>query len=201
MLIVGDVLVSDELIDKCFCCDLSVCKGACCIEGDAGAPVAPDEVAELTEYYPTFKKYMTEEGVATIEELGDTFSFNGAGEFETPLVPSNKACAFVCYENGMTMCAIEKAFLKGEIPFRKPISCYLYPIRASRVGKYIALNYHHWDICQCARTKGNQCQLPAYRFLKEPLVRAFGEEWYEELCALVETAQTTKDAEPRKGEK
>ncbi len=184
MLIVGDVLVSDELIEKCFCCDLATCKGACCIEGDAGAPVKPEEVADLDEHYPTFKKYMTEEGIAAIEECGDTFVFNGAGEFETPLVPSNKACAFLYHEDGVAMCAIEKAFLKGEIPFRKPISCYLYPIRVSRVGKYIALNYHHWNICQCARTKGDALNLPAYQFLKEPLIRAFGEEWYEELCRL-----------------
>lgn len=185
MLIVGDVLVSDELIDKCFCCDLDVCKGSCCIEGDAGAPVKPEEVADLAEHYPIFQKYMTEEGIAVVEEAGDPFAFNDAGEFETPLVPSNKACAFVCYENGMAMCAIEKAFLRGEIPFRKPISCFLYPIRASKVGKYIALNYHHWDICRCARCKGDEIQLPAYKFLKEPLISALGEAWYEELCQAV----------------
>lgn len=185
MLIVGDVLVSDELIEKCFCCDLAVCKGACCIEGDAGAPVKPEEVSDLSEHYPIFKKYMTEEGISVVETAGDPFVFNGTGEFETPLVPSNKACAFVCYENGMAMCAIEKAFLKGEIPFRKPISCELYPIRASRVGKYIALNYHHWDICRCARTKGDELKLPAYQFLKAPLIRAFGEDWYEELLSLL----------------
>lgn len=181
MIIVGDVLVSDELIDKYFCCDLSACKGACCIEGDAGAPVKPEEIADLSENYPIFKKYMTEEGVAVVEANGDPFVFNGNGDFETPLMPSNNACAFMCYDKDVAMCAIEKAFLQGEIDFRKPISCYLYPIRVSKVGKYWALNYHHWNICQCARTYGNTLKLPAYKFLKDPLTQAFGEEWYKEL--------------------
>ncbi|MCQ2283874.1 MAG: DUF3109 family protein [Bacteroidales bacterium] len=185
MLIVGDVLVSDELIDKCFCCDLSLCKGACCVEGDSGAPVAPEEVADLDENYPFFQKYMTEEGVATIEDIGDTFVFEGEGEFGTPLVPSSKACAFAFFEDGVCKCAIEKAFLSGEISFRKPLSCYLYPVRVSKVGKYIALNYHHWDICKCACKKGKELNLPVYQFLKEPLIRKFGVDWYEELCRAV----------------
>lgn len=186
MLIVGDVLVSDELIDKCFCCDLSQCQGACCVAGDSGAPVAPDEVGELEEYYPIFKQYMTEEGIETVEMNGETFVYDGQGDFGTPLMESNKACAFAFFEDGICKCAIDKSFLKGEIPFQKPISCYLYPVRASKVGKYIALNYHHWDICQSACRKGMELQLPIYRFLKEPLIRKFGEEWYEELCVAVE---------------
>ncbi len=185
MLIVGEVLVSDELIEKPFCCDLTACKGACCIEGDAGAPIAPEEVADLTEYYPTFQKYMTQEGIAVVEKSGDTFIFNGAGEFETPLVPDNRACAFVSYEGETAYCAIEKAFLAGEIPFRKPLSCYLYPIRVSRVGRYLALNYHHWDICRCARIHGEALSLPTYQFLRKPLIQAFGEAWYRELEAAV----------------
>lgn len=185
MLIVGDVLVSDELIDKCFCCDLSKCHGSCCIEGDAGAPVAPDEIADLSEYYPIFKKYMTAEGVETVDMLGEAFSYNGSGEFETPLVASNKACAFLYYEKDVAMCAIERSFLNGEIPFRKPLSCYLYPIRASLVGKYTALNFHHWDICKSACENGCRLQLPAYLFLKEPLIRKFGPSWFDELCDAV----------------
>ena len=186
MLIVDDVLVSDELIDKCFCCDLAACKGMCCVEGDAGAPLRPEEVGDLSEYYPVFRKYMSDEGIAVVEAADEPVVLNGWGEFETPLLGNGKDCVFVCREGDMAMCAIEKAFLNGEIPFRKPISCYLYPIRASKVGKYTALNFHHWDICQCARTKGEELKLPAYRFLKEPLERAFGHEWYEKLCDLVE---------------
>ena len=191
MLIVEDVLVSDELIDKCFCCDLAACKGMCCVEGDAGAPLCPDEVGDISEYYPIFKKYMTEEGIAVVEAAGEPVTLNDWGEFETPLVRSDQACVFVCREGETAMCAIEKAFLKGEIPYRKPISCYLYPARASKVGKYTALNFHHWDICACARAKGDTIGLPAYRFLKEPLIRRFGEEWYGKLCQLLNDGPST----------
>ena len=184
MLIVGDVLVSEELIDKCFCCDLVQCKGECCVDGDLGAPVAPDEVAELEEYYPDYQKYMTEEGVAVVQN-GGTFVFNGDDTFETPLVESNNACAFAVAENGIVKCAIEKCFLNGEIPFRKPISCYLYPIRIRRVGDYDALNYDHWSICKTAVENGNKLKIPVYRFLKEPLIAKYGESWYAELEEMV----------------
>jgi hypothetical protein len=184
MLIVGNVLVSEELIDKCFCCDLSQCKGECCVEGDLGAPVAPDEVAELEENYPDYKKYMTEEGVAVVEN-GGTFVFNGDDSFETPLVESNNACAFAFFEDGIAKCAIEKCFLKKEISFRKQISCYLYPIRVSRVGDYEALNYDHWSVCKTAVENGNRLHLPVYRFLKEPLIAKYGSEWYAELEEMV----------------
>jgi hypothetical protein len=184
MLIVGDVLVSEELIDKCFCCDLEQCKGICCVEGDSGAPIAPDEVADLEEHYPVFQKYMTEEGVAVVEN-GGTFVFNGGDSFETPLMDSNNACAFVFFEDGVAKCAIEKCFRNGEIPFRKPISCYLYPIRISRVGDYDALNYDHWSICRTAVENGNRLKLPVYQFLKEPLIAKYGAEWFEELEEMV----------------
>ena len=184
MLIVGNVLVSEELIDKCFCCDLEQCKGECCVAGDLGAPVAPDEVAELEEYFPDYQKYMTEEGVAVVEN-GGTFVFNGDDSFETPLVDSNNACAFAFVEDGVEKCAIEKCFLNGEIPFRKPASCYLYPIRIRRVGDYDALNYDHWSICKTAVEKGNKLKVPVYRFLKEPLIAKYGESWYAELEEMV----------------
>ena len=186
MLIVGDVLVSDELIDKYFCCDLTQCAGACCVEGDAGAPVAADEVADLDSCYPVFRQYMTDAGVSAVEAVGETFVLDG-DSFGTPLIPATKACAFSFEEDGITKCAIEKAFLQGEISFRKPISCYLYPIRVSRVGKYTALNYHHWDICKTACEKGRALALSVYKFLKEPLIQAFGEEWYHELEVAIES--------------
>jgi hypothetical protein len=184
MLIVGNVLVSEELIDKCFCCDLEQCKGECCVAGDLGAPVAPEEVAELEEYFPDYQKYMTEEGVAVVEN-GGTFVFNGDDSFETPLVDSNNACAFAVAENGIVKCAIEKCFLNGDIPFRKPVSCYLYPIRIRRVGDYDALNYDHWSICKTAVENGNKLKIPVYRFLKEPLIAKYGESWYAELEEMV----------------
>ena len=184
MLIVGNVLVSEELIDKCFCCDIEQCKGICCVEGDSGAPVAPDEVADLEEHYPIFKKYMTEEGVAVVED-GGTFVFNGGDSFDTPLMESNDACAFAYFEDGVAKCAIEKCFLKHEIPFRKPISCYLYPIRVSKVGDYEALNYNHWSICKTAVENGDKLKLPVYKFLREPLIAKYGKAWYAELEEMV----------------
>ena len=184
MLIVGNVLVSEELIDKCFCCDIEQCKGICCVEGDSGAPVAPDEVAELEEYYSDYKKFMTEEGVAVVDN-GGTFVFNGGDSFDTPLVESNDACAFAFFEDGVAKCAIEKCFLNQKIPFRKPSSCYLYPIRVNRVGDYEALNYDHWSICKSAVENGNRLKLPVYKFLKEPLVAKYGEAWYAELEEMV----------------
>lgn len=184
MLIVGNVLVSEELIDKCFCCDIAKCKGACCVDGDLGAPITPEEVTEIEDYYPDFQKYMTEEGVAVVEN-GGTFVFTGGDSFDTPLMASNNACAFVCFEDGIAKCAIEKCFRNGEIPFRKPISCYLYPIRVSRVGEYEALNYDHWSICKTAVENGNRLKLPVYQFLQEPLIAKYGEEWYAELEEMV----------------
>ncbi len=184
MLIVGNTLVSEELIDKCFCCDISQCKGLCCVEGDSGAPVAPEEVADLEEYFPDFKKYMTDEGVAVVEN-GGTFVFNGDDSFDTPLMESNDACAFAFFEDGIAKCAIEKCFLNHEIPFRKPISCYLYPIRISKVGDYEALNYNHWNVCKTAVENGNRLQIPVYKFLKDPLIAKYGEEWYSELEEMI----------------
>ena len=188
MLVVGDVLVSDELFEKHFCCVLAQCNGQCCIEGDAGAPVAPDETAELSEYYPVYQKYMTQEGLAAVNNSGEPFVFQN-NEFQTPLLDGQGACAFVFYEDGIAKCAIEKAYENKEIPFRKPISCYLYPIRVSRVGKYVALNYHHWPICKSACLKGDELRLPVYVFLKHPLIQMFGEEWYDELCETVRRYQ------------
>lgn len=179
MLIIGDVLVSEELVDKCFCCDLEQCKGQCCVDGDGGAPVEPFETASLEEHYHSFEKYMTEEGAAVVQD-GGAFVLDG-GDFETPLVESNAACAFAYFEDGIAKCAIEKCFRKGEIPFRKPISCFLYPIRISKVGDYDALNYHHWDICHTAVENGERLGIPVYRFLKEPLTEKYGEDWYKEL--------------------
>ena len=179
MLIVGNVLVSDELIEKCFCCSLPQCKGECCVQGNVGAPISPEEVADLEENYPVYQQYMTDEGIAVIQQNhGNTFVFQDDGTFTTPLLPSSQACAFSFTENGITQCAIEKAFIFQKIVFRKPLSCFLYPIRMRRVGDYIALNYDHWDICASAREYGNQRHLPIYRFLEEPLTQLFGKEWF-----------------------
>lgn len=179
MIIVNGVLVSDELLDHYFCCDLKECKGSCCIEGDAGAPLDPLEIGELEEYFPIFREYMTSEGIEKIEEEG-TFDYDMDGHFATPLI-SNEACAYVYYEDGIAKCAIEKASLNGDIPFRKPISCQLYPIRIKSLPDYEALNYHRWFVCAPACERGEKLKIPVFRFLKEPLIRKYGEEWYNDL--------------------
>jgi hypothetical protein len=179
MKIIQGVLVSEEIIESRFCCDLTQCEGMCCIEGDVGAPLDPMEISDLEDCYPIFKKYMIPEGIDKVEESG-TFDYDMEGAFVTPLL-TNEACAFVYYEEGIAKCAIEKAYLNGEIEFQKPISCHLYPIRIVQLPDYEALNYHRWGVCDAACHKGKQINLPLYRFLKEPLIRKYGESWYSEL--------------------
>jgi len=179
MLIIDDVLVSDELIKEHFCCDLQTCEGTCCIEGDVGAPIEPDEIGDMEDNFPIYKKYMTEEGVQKVEKDG-TFDYDMEGEFVTPLL-SDEACAFVYYEDGIAKCAIEKAYRNGEIDFQKPISCHLYPIRIKKLPEYEALNYHRWGICGGACQLGEKLKLPVYQFLKEPLIRKYGEDWFNKL--------------------
>jgi len=180
MLIVDHVLVSDDLMEECFCCDLSQCKGYCCIEGDCGAPIDPLEISDLDEYFPIYKKYMLPEGIEKIETEG-VFDCDMEGKFVTPLL-EDEACAFICYnEQGIAQCAIEKAFLAGEIDFRKPISCHLYPVRIKSLPDYEALNYHRWFVCETACKKGEKLKIPVYQFLRDPLIRKYGETWYSNL--------------------
>jgi len=179
MKIIQNILVSDDLFTEQFCCNLSKCRGMCCVDGDVGAPLEPLEIADLEDYYPVFQKYMTPEGVNKVEESG-TFDYDMEGAFVTPLL-DDESCAYVFYEDNMAKCAIEKAFLKGETDFQKPISCHLYPIRVKILPDYEALNYHRWSVCQSACENGKTLKLPLYQFLKEPLIRKYGEEWYAEL--------------------
>ena len=179
MIIIDNILVSDELIFNKFCCDLAECRGECCIEGDAGPPLDPLEIGELEDNYPVFKQYMTEEGVAKVDADG-TFDYDMEGEFATPLL-SDEACAYVYYDDGVAKCAIEKAFLNGEIDFHKPISCHLYPIRIKKLPDYEALNYHRWYVCESACQLGEKEGIPVYQFLRGPLIRKYGEDWYNRL--------------------
>ncbi|MDR1345253.1 MAG: DUF3109 family protein [Bacteroidales bacterium] len=179
MLNINNVLISEDLIEECFCCDSTQCAGMCCVEGDIGAPLAPDEIADLEDNYPVFQQYMTQEGIATVEALG-TFDYDMEGEFVTPLC-DDEACVYVYYEDNIAKCAIEKAFLKGEIEFRKPISCHLYPIRVKKLPDFDALNYHRWRICEEACKNGKSLKIPVYRFLKEALIRKYGDAWFDTL--------------------
>jgi len=179
MKIIQNVLVSDDIFSEHFCCDLKLCRGLCCMEGDVGAPLEPYEIADLEDNYPIFKKYMTQKGIEKVEHSG-TFDYDMEGSFVTPLL-GDENCAFLFFEENIAKCAIEKAFTNGEIDFQKPISCHLYPIRVKILPDYEALNYHRWNVCHAACKKGNSLKLPLYKFLKEPLIRKYGKEWYNQL--------------------
>ncbi len=179
---VGDVLVSPDVITEYFCCDLDACKGACCVEGDAGAPVTLDEIGEIEDSLDTVWPQMSAAAQAVVDRQGVAYS-DIDGELVTSIV-GTKDCVFTCHEDGLCLCLLEKAFRKGRSQFCKPVSCALYPIRESRLSNGLtALNYHRWSVCAAARKKGEALGLRVYEFLKGPLVRRFGQEWYDQLAA------------------
>lgn len=177
-----DKIVSADLLRECFACDLTQCKGICCVEGNAGAPLEMDEVDVLEEEWENYRPYMTPEGIEAVERQG-FMVVDPDGDYTTPLV-DDAECAFSCEENGITYCAIERAWKEGKTSFRKPISCHLYPIRlASFSNGSIGLNYHRWEVCRPACECGKRLGIPVYRALKEPIVRRFGEDFYHQLEA------------------
>lgn len=179
MILLGDTLVSLEIFDNEFVCNLSDCKGACCVEGDYGAPLSAGEVSTIQKYIENIKPYMNEKGKRLLAKKG--FSEEDPdGDLVTTCV-SGRDCVFAIDENGVYKCAIEKAYENGDIDFRKPSSCHLYPIRLNQVGGYTALNYSRWDICSAACTLGKELKVPVYKFLKDALIARFGQEWYAEL--------------------
>ena len=180
MLEIGGHLVSEELIKENFICNLEKCKGACCIEGDSGAPLNEDELAILEEIYPKVKPYMTAKGIEAIEQQGTSVK-DFEGDYTTTCVDTNKECAYVIWENGITKCAIEKAYEDKVIEWKKPISCHLYPIRLTQYPEFDMLHYDRWSICSPACSFGDKHNVKVYQFLKEPLIRKYGEDWYEEL--------------------
>lgn len=185
MIEVGNVLVHEDVVRENFVCNLKKCKGACCLEGDSGAPLNHDELHILDEIYPKVRPFMTAKGIATIEETG-TYVTDFEGDYTTPCVDTNKECAYVTWENGITKCAIEKAYEYGAINWKKPISCHLYPIRITKYPEFDVLNYDRWSICSPACSFGNELKVHVHEFLKEPLIRKYGEEWYKELEEAVE---------------
>lgn len=177
---VKDKVVSTQIFDRKFVCDLNACKGACCIEGDAGAPLTEEEVSIIEDNLEAIKPYMRDEGIVEVEKSG-VFYMDQDNEPVTALVNGGE-CAFVYFdENGITKCSIEQAHLNGDIDFKKPISCHLYPIRVKQFNDFQALNYDVWKICEPACACGEKLDVPVYKFLKEPLIRAFGNEFYSEL--------------------
>ena len=192
MIIVGNTIVSDDIADCRFRCDLACCNGACCGEGDSGAPLREEEVAVLEALLPEVEPYMTPEGIAAVHAHGVAIRDND-GDLGTPLVDGG-ACAYITYDgNGCALCAIEKAYRAKNFQFStfnyqfpKPVSCHLYPIRVEDYGEFTAVNYHQWDICRCAKGHGD----PLYITLKESLIRRFGSEWYDELIEQINLRDT-----------
>lgn len=177
---IGDVLVSEDVVCEFFACDYPVCKGACCIVGDSGAPLEEDELPALERDYPSFCTLMSAAGRAATEDSG-FFAIDRDGDLVTPLVPGREECAYCHFEGDNCLCAIEKAGLV------KPISCALYPIRVKKFkGGGMALNLHRWDICKCAFERGRREGIRVYQFLREPLIRRFGQDFYDALSAAAE---------------
>jgi len=179
MLEIGRTIISLDILEKKFLCDLLKCKGACCVEGDSGAPVTTDEVKAIQEAYSEIKTYLPGNHQAEVEKQGFAV-IDIEGDLVTPLV-NNEQCAYSIEEKGILKCGIEKAFLDGKTTFRKPVSCHLFPIRITEYKRFDAVNYEQIDICQPGRECGKSEKLPLYVFLKEPLIRKYGEEWYEQL--------------------
>ncbi len=176
---IGKTLISEEILEAAFVCDLNACKGACCVEGSSGAPLDPGELEILDAIYPDVKPYLRPEGIQAIEQQG-THIRGADGEWETPLV-ENRECAYAVFENGIAQCGLEKAYKEGATTWRKPVSCHLYPVRVRDYTQVSAVNYHQWHICDPACQLGAQLQVPIYKFVREALIRKFGEAWYEEL--------------------
>lgn len=175
----GKTIVSEDIIEKEFVCNLNACKGQCCIDGEAGAPLEDEELQILLDIYPKVKPYLREEGIKAIEDQGLFITIEG--EYETTLI-DGKDCAFVIFdENKIAKCGIEEAYNNGDIKWKKPLSCHLYPIRTTDYSEFTALNYHSWPICDDACALGKELGVPVYKFVKEALIRKFGKDWYSEL--------------------
>ncbi len=180
MIQLKNTLVSNDILEKKFVCDLQACRGICCVEGDSGAPLEKEELHILEEDFEKIKPFLRPEGIKAIQDQG-LFVIDEDGDYVTPLV-DGKECAYTVFdENGTAACGIEKAWEAGKTGFRKPISCHLYPVRLTEYTGFTAVNYHRWDICSAACTLGEKLNVPVYRFLREPLIRKFGQEWYDEL--------------------
>jgi uncharacterized protein DUF3109 len=181
MIAIDNTLISEDLLDKKFVCDLNACKGACCVEGDSGAPLDKEELAQLEAVLPQVRPYMNKKGIRAVEKHG-AYVLDGDGDYTTTLVSAGKECAFVIFdEQNIAKCSIEQAYRDGKISWRKPISCYLYPVRITKHKDYDAVNYHKWPICKPACACGKTLNVAVYKFLKTPLIEKYGAEWYRQL--------------------
>lgn len=190
---VEKTIISEEILEKEFVCNLSACKGACCVDGDAGAPLEEDELPIIEEIQPILEKYLRKEGLEAIKAHGP-YTTNELGEHETTLI-NGADCAYVIYDDKkVALCAIEEAYNQGEIQFKKPVSCHLYPIRIKQYSEFAAVNYDRWEICDDACSLGKELSVPVYKFVKQALVRKFGEQWYSELERVAQERQRTTES-------
>lgn len=178
MIAIGSTLCSEEVFTHAFVCDLGKCQGACCVEGDAGAPLRDEELLVLDRIRPALEPFLRPEGLAALAEQGN-YVRDSDGEWVTPLV-AGKECAYVVFKGGTSFCGIETAHRAGVVDWPKPLSCHLYPIRVTSYKTYDALNVDHWKVCEPACSLGRELNVPVFRFLKNSLIRAYGTEWYEE---------------------
>ena len=191
MILLENTIVSEDVLDKHFICNLSVCKGACCVEGDFGAPLTEEEISTLSSEIENLKPFLSHEGLAAIAQNG-FWEHDSDGDLVTTCLPTGECNFSLRDANGTLKCGIEAAYKAGKSSLYKPLSCHLYPIRISKVSAYEALNYHKWDICAPACALGKEHQVPVYQFLKEALTRKFGADWYQELDAIATQYNSSK---------
>lgn len=192
MIQIANTLLSDDIFEAQFICDLCKCKGQCCVDGESGAPLTREEHDKIEEILPVIWDDLSPKAQQLISEQG--ISYNDTdGELVTSIV-NGEECVFTYYdENGICKCAIDTAYREGRIAVQKPISCHLYPIRLTDYANYTAVNYHQWSICRPAVKLGRKEGVPLYRFLREPLIRRFGEEWYNEVCEAATLLKKSKE--------
>ncbi|CAN5380746.1 DUF3109 family protein [soil metagenome] len=192
MISIGNTLVSSEVLEEHFVCDLAKCKGECCIAGDSGAPLEDSELKEIETYYPEVKAMLQPEAIASIEKLG-VYLKDSDNDWVTPLVNGNRECVYTIFENGIAKCSFEKAYFEGRIPFRKPVSCHLYPVRITKYKDFDAVNYDRWEVCAPACTLGKSLKVPVYKFLKDSLIRKYGDDWYQQLVIAADLLKESKE--------
>jgi len=194
MILIEEVLVSRAIIEEAFVCDLNACKGACCVEGDEGAAVTKDEIDIIEHFYDKLKPYLTEEGKTAIDIDGFYYSKEkGRGDFGISVLETG-ACVFLNYDKkGIAKCGIQAAYEDKAVNWPKPISCHLYPIRIDEYKDFEAINYYEWSICSPACALGKELKVPVYKFLKEPLVRKYGLNFYEQIDAAAAFVNNTEE--------
>jgi len=191
MIQIKDTLISEDIFETCFVCDLGKCKGMCCVEGDAGAPLTHEEYEAIKNVLPKIWDDLSPKARELIEKQGIAY-IDDDGELVTSII-KGRECVFTYFDaDGVCRCAIDNAFREGRISVQKPISCHLYPIRLHKYDEFTALNYDRWSVCRPALRLGKKTGIKLYQFLKEPLICKFGEEWYQEVCQIAELLPKTK---------